>query len=297
MSLWPVATSQRPCPICGKPDWCAFGDYQIKCMRVESESPSRDGGWYHPHDGVVKISYPAFVPVSVKAMGRPKNFSAHMRAFREKRKDSHLEGLANILGVTRDSLFALDACYSSLDRAWAFPMHDSFGNVCGIRFRNAETGHKWAMPGSRQGVFLGVVAVDWTEPLMICEGPTDVAAALSMGFQAIGRPSCNSGAETVEEIVSVMRAKRVIIACDNDASTVKCPQDSPGAWWDGDDMCFKRTISPGIEGARRLKERLRRFPSVLWVPPAKDVREFYRNGGTKEMVNAQVKEMIWTKGK
>jgi len=38
---------QTPCPVCGKPDWCARNDKVVICMRVPSERPSQNGGWVH----------------------------------------------------------------------------------------------------------------------------------------------------------------------------------------------------------------------------------------------------------
>ncbi|ACV62285.1 hypothetical protein Dtox_1410 [Desulfofarcimen acetoxidans DSM 771] len=35
------------CPVCGKPDWCAFNSTIAICMRVESKYPIKNGGWLH----------------------------------------------------------------------------------------------------------------------------------------------------------------------------------------------------------------------------------------------------------
>ena len=43
------ASRRRPCPICGKPDWCSIsadGDIAV-CMRKRSDHPARNGGWTH----------------------------------------------------------------------------------------------------------------------------------------------------------------------------------------------------------------------------------------------------------
>ena len=37
----------RLCPVCGKPDWCAFNSTIAICMRVESNKPIKNGGWLH----------------------------------------------------------------------------------------------------------------------------------------------------------------------------------------------------------------------------------------------------------
>jgi hypothetical protein len=42
-----------PCPICGKSDWCGYSeDEKIAiCMRIESDYPSKNGGWIHYLNG------------------------------------------------------------------------------------------------------------------------------------------------------------------------------------------------------------------------------------------------------
>lgn len=38
---------RAPCPICGHEDWCLSFAGRVLCMRVESSSPGRSGGWWH----------------------------------------------------------------------------------------------------------------------------------------------------------------------------------------------------------------------------------------------------------
>ena len=40
-------TRQNPCPICGKPDWCAYNSRVAICMRVQSPIATNNGGWLH----------------------------------------------------------------------------------------------------------------------------------------------------------------------------------------------------------------------------------------------------------
>lgn len=51
-SQWREASSEEPCPVCSKPDWCALvgpeGDPEaVVCMRVESGNQRGNGGWLH----------------------------------------------------------------------------------------------------------------------------------------------------------------------------------------------------------------------------------------------------------
>jgi len=111
---------------------------------------------------------------------------------------------------------------------------------------------------------------------MICEGPTDCAALLDMGFDAIGRPSCMGG---VEHIVEFLKGRRrdVIIVADRDE-----PKHRPdGSVW-----------FPGQEGAVRLCKAIQplvRTLKVIKPPFHKDVREWYRAGATRANVETIIK--------
>jgi hypothetical protein len=51
-STWQRVSRRRPCPVCGRPDWCLFtGDDDAPtaaiCARVESEKRAGEAGWVH----------------------------------------------------------------------------------------------------------------------------------------------------------------------------------------------------------------------------------------------------------
>lgn len=102
---------------------------------------------------------------------------------------------------------------------------------------------------------------------MICEGPTDCAALLDLGFDVLGRPSCSGGIDIVRSYLAGKRADVVIVA-DHDNDKVN-PQGV--------------TFNPGIDGALQLAKGLR---GVAWsvkiiVPLGKDVREWVGRGATR----------------
>jgi hypothetical protein len=78
-------------------------------------------------------------------------------------------------------------------------MMDVAGRVQGIRLRFSN-GRKLAVRGGREGLFVpsGLAA---TNQLLICEGPTDTAALLDLGFAAVGRPSCAGGTRLLVELL------------------------------------------------------------------------------------------------
>jgi DNA primase len=90
---------------------------------------------------------------------------------------------------------------------------------------------------------------------MVCEGPTDTAVALDMGFAAVGRPNCNS---KVKMTVRYVGRRQVTIIADNDIA--------------------------GIDGAKSLARELagRGRKVRIIVPPlgVKDLRDWKNKGLT-----------------
>jgi hypothetical protein len=144
-------------------------------------------------------------------------------------------------------------------------MCDGFGRVVGIRLRN-ERG-KFAVRGSRQGIFLASVPAQKT--LFVCEGPTDTAAAVELGLFAVGRPNCCCGGDEIKVFARRHTVSRVVVISDND--------------------------KPGLDGARKVGSELQ-LPFAIYVPPAKDLREFLRLGGTRLMIENTLKGLVWQSG-
>ena len=178
---------------------------------------------------------------------------------------SALAEFAAVLGVSAPSLAAVGAAWAAPHSAWAFPMCDGHGNVVGIRLRN-ERG-KFAVRGSRQGLFLAAIPAQPT--LFVCEGPTDTAAAVELGLFAVGRPNCCCGGTKVRGFAVRHGCRRVVVISDND--------------------------KPGLDGARKVGGELK-LPFAIYVPPAKDLREFLRLGGTRAMIENTLKGTVWQSG-
>ena len=166
------------------------------------------------------------------------------------------EGLAFGLGLDGASFTALDVRYNAAKEAMIFPMRDAEGRISGLRYRHITTGRKWSEKGSKDGLFYSAPALHAPCPnglLYITEGPTDTAAALSLGVEAVGRSSCTSGTQLLIDFIRARRVRSVRIVADNDA--------------------------PGWDGARRLSATLP-VPSRIILPPPglKDLRAWYRSG-------------------
>ena len=242
------------------------------CQRIESTKPHSKGGWFHAYDKTLPmVTLPKPKPAPPKI-----NAAAILLAYKSKRS---INELAIKLGVSVDSLQALNVEWSETSKAWAFPMFDGDGTMIGIRLRN-ETGDKWAVTGSRQGIFLpSKMVTNGNAPKIafLPEGPTDTAALLTLGFFAIGRPTCNSGNEMIAQALKRLKIFKVVVVSDNDGIKVTGQR-------------------PGIEGAMKLKKELK-LSSIIWMPPApiKDVREYLNKGGTKQMIESDIRCKVWTK--
>lgn len=83
-----------------------------------------------------------------------------------------------------------------------------------LRLRN-EAGRKWTVAGSRNGIFLPMEFIQ-SKRLVVCEGPTDTAAAMCLALPAIGRPSCSGGVDFILQYCERVKAKELIIIADRD---------------------------------------------------------------------------------
>jgi hypothetical protein len=255
----------NPCPVCKKPDWCrVFGDGWVECMRVQSDRPAKSGGWLH-WQGQLPIAASPPLPLRFKSPVPTINAPKLMREWRAATTPAALINYGAGLGLSAGALTYVGAAWAEPHQAWAFPMCDGHGNIVGIRLRN-EHG-KFAVRGSKQGIFIGKAA--WYPTLYVCEGPTDTAAAVELGLFAVGRPNCCCGGPDIRIYARRHQCQRVVMISDND--------------------------KPGLDGARKVGAEIG-LPFAVVVPPAKDLREFVRLGGTRAMIENTLKGTIWRNG-
>jgi hypothetical protein len=268
-SPWQRVRRDRRCPICDKLDWClvaADGSAAI-CARAESAKRCGEAGWLHRlRDSDFRPARRIVRSVRLTTAG-PRPDLARLAADCQRAVDlSRLESLATSLGLTCDSLLSLGIGWSAERGAWAFPMRDADHRVLSIRLRR-DNGFKFAVTGGKEGLFLPTGTEADSSPLLVCEGPTDAAALLEMGFNAVvGRPSCTGGIKLLVELVKRKRPAEVAIVADGD--------------------------EPGRLGADNLASVLVAYVSAVRViaPPAgvKDVRDWLRAGGTWEAVEQAI---------
>ncbi len=255
-------TKQHPCQVCHKPDYCMAGDRFHICMRTESNRPyqMKDGsiGWLHP------VGENQILPRPVRMENPTPLLDVNEKLKAWAKIPDQLDQLKSSLGVTRSSLETLGCVRTPYWETWAFPMRDGRNQYIGIRLRRIN-GEKWAVPGSHNGLFLSQEEPQKTA--MITEGPTDTAAALGLGYWAIGRPSCAGGVPLLQEAVKHFHIRRVVIVSDLD--------------------------DPGLRGATTLALHLP-IPSAILVCPAKDLRQAINNGMNREMCDAMINQLVWS---
>lgn len=261
---WTTVSARHPCPVCGKPDWCGVHrDGATRCMRVPSDRES-NGGWIHggaQRPAVATVARRPSDPYEAPAFDAATAYAGIRRLARPHK----LAAWACKLGLPPTSIDWLGACH--LGDTLIFPMHDGRGDVCGMRTRTPD-GQKRAVTGSRAGVFLATVQTD--ADVLICEGPTDAAAALALGFEPIGRPSC-----TGQEIHVVDTLRR----WGRDHATICADADGPGT-----------------AGASKLADTLRaaRIAPRLVAPVGhKDLRDWWRAGARREQINVAWSQAAW----
>jgi len=265
MSTWTRVTRAKPCPVCGKPDWCLTsqdGSASI-CPRVESKKFIEGSGYLH----VLKEtewSKDQWKPEKKELPEHNEVMASMARKFYLACDDDQQASANERLGVSHASLRRLGMGWCASQSANTFPMFRHERRLLGIRMRGTD-GRKWAIKGSKQGLFIpkGIPA---DKAIFVCEGPTDTAAMLDLGFAAIGRPSCMGASELIAEVVA---GRHAIIMADRDG--------------------------PGMDGAERLEHSLRNITrKVITVSPPdgyKDVRSWYRGGElTRDQVLAYIKE-------
>lgn len=243
-----------PCPVCDKPDWCLIakdGSAAI-CQRIEEGSVKKCGnaGWLHilidRHNGHNRHRRNAkdrhLTKMTVITHGRPVDFRQLANQYRQQISVNRLKNLTQQLGVSARSLKRL--CVGWDGAAYTFPMSNDLGRFVGIR-RRLLNGKKLSVKGSKSGLFIPE-NLSCNRYLLVCEGESDTAAALNLGFSAIGRPNCNS---MVRMAAKYAKGKNVVIVSDSDP--------------------------PGRKGAEILAAKL-----VLCCP---EVRIILPHGGIKDL--------------
>ena len=262
---WKRVSRSNPCPVCGRPDWCMYtgpdgnADAAI-CSRIESDKQvgNENAGWLHQFRNDDDWQRPRRQTATVRSSAPPEYMPDLLAALAAKCEMAltvpDCESLAARLGVSMRSLQRLGVGWSEQHHAYSFPMKDCRYRVCGIRLRGHVS--KWSVKGGREGVFIPYDLPSDDDLLLVCEGPTDTAAMLDLGFVAVGRPSCTGGGKHLIEVVIAQQPREVIIVADAD--------------------------TPGLNGARNLAVALTPYcwgiRTITPPPGVKDARAWVNSG-------------------
>lgn len=264
MSRWIRVTKRKRCPICEHADWCLISPdgAAVICMRVPSgrEKRLKDGTIGNIHRIGDAKPEREYIPPTAAEVNL--DVPAILRRYSMDTTPALMAEFAASLGVAASALERLGAVWSRRHNAWAFPMRDATGRAVGVRLRTID-GKKWAIRGSHSGLFLSATFegdfFGGAGPIFVCEGPTDTAAMLTLGLDAIGRPSCSSCGDMVKTLLAEER-REVVIVQDRDV--------------------------PGQRGAAQLAIDLRRPCKIITPMKGKDAREWVKLGATRALVLA-----------
>ena len=235
-----------PCPICGRIKYCMVcdtGDAVVCTRNSEGSVKTLSYGFLHFLQDSVR---PAYIPKSKPVEHSPDKIKADYNVmFRAGR---FLSPLADQLQITVRTLIQMKVRTDSVKGHWCFPMYDQFLQLIGLKCRNLAR-KKWCVKGSRLGIYMSTAFIP-TQPLVICEGESDTAALLNLGYNVIGRASATS---CVEIIAALVRNPKVFIVADTDSSGI------------------------GLSSAKQLAARVENS-SIIYNADFKDVREWIASG-------------------
>lgn len=300
---WVQCTKANPCPACGKEHDCTLSTDGLlsKCMWAPGgkEINQRDGriAYLRRVSECLNGGRPPKSPGKPPKQARrftPKELDLIIKQTRTALSARRLTIAAKDLGVSEKSLLSLGVGWYSDYDCLSFPMFNGSGKPIGVRLRLSTPGANGrryiCVPGSQNGLFIPdsyyprEIPAELTNDsaplvLLMPEGPTDVAAAIDLGFQAVGRPSNSGGQMLVHHLLNAAPCKvDLVIFADQDAT--KFLLDGTPFW-------------PGWEGALSVAECVASHPNLsklkIVTPPrgaGKDLRDWMRDGGTVEMLVA-----------
>lgn len=292
---WVRATKARPCRVCEKPDNCEAlrveDGWLVYCGRVSEGSIRQNAGgqWLHKvdDDSVIRLPEPRREREPKKRPKKPSSFWADRVRFYEDCGKGRLTNLADMLGVSVESLQRLHVGYSVQQEAWTFAERNAVGEFVGIN-RRFNNGDKKREAGGKCGL---TFADDWDAgegPLLLVEGGSDAASCLTMELNAVGRPSNTGGVKLLGELLANVPPTRTVIVIGErdrkrheDLKENARKRHSPEC--EGCSVCWPGWFG-AVNVAKQLAAKLAR-PIAWALPPgdAKDSRAWWlahRHEGT-----------------
>ncbi len=111
-SIWKHFTKESPCPACSRFDWtCRAGDRAFVCMRVDSQFPSKDGGWFHFYNDEPLNSGRPKIEVEVKRIKKEVDFEQQINQWWLDSSEMPID-LSFQLKVSEESLLSIGCVWS-----------------------------------------------------------------------------------------------------------------------------------------------------------------------------------------
>ena len=272
----------KPCPVCGKPDWCLRmpDGTAALCTRADGVGAIKQYGEYgwlyivspglldnenRPRPGTsMKTRVTADEELDVR-------FRSQVESWAKQR--SKVGELADVLGVTMASLVELTVGWDG--NAWMFPERNAAGLIIGIN-RRFPNGRKICVDGSRRGL---TYSPDWATrkgAALIVEGGSDTATGITLGLCVIGRPSNTGGLAILAKLLKSHTKRKVIVIGERDR---KRHEDLKGIVREQHNPQCRCCAScwPGMHGAKSVAAGLRtalgrQVEARLMPDNAKDIR-------------------------
>ncbi len=258
------------CPICGHKGWCLISADKSSVICARTESPKRVGnkgaGWLHII-GQQDINYAKQYarPAEKQRTKPPTNWQKLSDECELKITD--LSIVSKSLLISEKSLRAMNIGWYDQYRAYTFPMRDGQNNIIGIRTR-AMDGKKLTVAGGHNGLFVPNNLSDQGDILLVCEGPTDTAVVLDLGYDVVGRPSNSGGADFLKQFISLRNPRTVIFIPDRDSN----------------ESAERLTMASVIELASQIRAKTK-----IIRPPQKDIRQWLIAGLTRSFFSTVIK--------
>lgn len=265
-------------------------------MRIESAKPAKSGGWIHKLNEPVEVK----VRVETKKPKRAYDWSARcLSLFAAKSAARVRIEVAEELGVSIEALELLEvgAGWDHIGPFSSWPARDVRWKPIGIVRRYADGKKLTETGGSNSGLFFRQQWWKDRGPVFLPEGGSDVAALLTMGLCAIGRPSNIGGIEKLIGLLSGKGSRPIIVLGERDEKPEKRGQPktkrSCPSWCVGCAHCFPGKYG-AVKTADALSAALKR--EVYWrlIDDAKDVRSWLNANGCNV---PGFLEAIWAKRK
>ena len=182
---WSRCSSGTPCKICGATRWCGYTDQGRVCCMAEAKGRTEDmdttGFRRLRVDGNGGVHYwPADQSIHVTSNQKPRikkvtattiNWERIHLKFQSS-LPPHLDWLCAELDIDKLTVSEMQVGWSDGHFAYTFPMRDNNRKIVGFRLRKRDGG-KYAIRGSREGLFLPSLVKGPEQMIVIAEGPSD----------------------------------------------------------------------------------------------------------------------------